>query len=228
MSVVRSHVDAFAFLRRLRAHLGRVLAAFAGGAVAALLLATLVAQDTYAATARIFVVDPAVEQAGLAELQAGALRAKDCQEALNAYEVQIDICRRLGGIYAPEQLPTLLEARVPEGSRVVAITACAAEPNRAADLANASAEAVVAFFGGEERISLAVPPSEPEGPGLGVYALLGALLGGAVALTAVFFGCMLDTSPRTAEEVAQASGLKVLAEVPHAETAKRRVEAGDA
>ena len=115
-----------------------------------------------------------------------------------------------------------LSARVEPNSNLITVSATAAEPQAAADLANSALQATAAVAnrleGGSvvrvEALEDALVPSSPSTPNTLRNVLYGAGIGLLVGLVAAFLRRLLDVNIRTTTDVQKSAGAGLLGTLP--------------
>lgn len=143
-------------------------------------------------------------------------------------EVPIRVARKVGFTGQPTELASSIEVAQDSEAMALTITSGDTDPKRAVQIVNTFADEAVAFFAGSRpeasgtRLSIlerGVPIAEVQGgtlipPGrterTGLAAGLGLLLGMAIALVLN----RLDSRMRSREDIQDALGLPIIAEVP--------------
>lgn len=149
-------------------------------------------------------------------------------------EVPISAAERLGYTGDPAVLATQVVVAVDAAAGAVTIAATDKDGQVAADRANAFAEATVEYATeiGEPDLQIlqrATPlPNRPTGgagvipPGRGMRTALGAAIGLLLGLALAIVLDHLDTRLRTREEIHEATGLPVVAEIPKLSRSERK------
>ncbi len=125
----------------------------------------------------------------------------------------------------PLLVADMIEVDVVRDTALLKLSATAADPVLAADLANVVVEAFIAqeqdllanpYVADRSGLSVvepAVPPASPRGAGPLRNGLIGAVVGAMLALGGVCLIGYLDTAVRSAHDLAALTGLPVLAEI---------------
>jgi succinoglycan biosynthesis transport protein ExoP len=213
------------YLRALRAH----WPLFAGCVLACVLVAGLVAAlqtPTYEARASLFVSSAASRD--LDQTYEGGLlaqqRARSYAELVSSPRLARAVVERLGLSESPAEVQRRLTASVPVDTVLIDVTARAASPERAVELADAVTVELPRFVqeleadGRSSPVSLEVAsrpelPAAAASPRTGVYLALGLLLGLALGTAAVVLRDALDDRLRDGEQAAAAAGVPVLGSV---------------
>lgn len=193
-----------------------------GALVGALLLGFYAAGRVvpiYAATSKLYIVG----QTGgsiFADLQIGTVLTMDYQEVFRTWELHEMVNEQLGLDYSYSQLQSMLTVENPEDTRILCITVRNADPQLAADIANAYANAAKRFIteimdtDSPSTFSVALVPSVAGGIGVTGYVIRGILLGTVLAMGILVLIFLLDNRPKSPEDIMQSAGLPTLAVIP--------------
>ncbi|MFT3970687.1 MAG: O-antigen ligase family protein [Micropruina sp.] len=166
------------------------------GATGAATLA-VVTPRSYAATATVLLswVGPEADVAEPSSVRYVTSRAQTYALLAERPAVLEDAIKRSGLDLTPSKLRSRIETYAPTGAQIIRITAWSTEPQQAADLANATAEAVAVGVRREEVngpfnpgnlaavVAVeAVPPSAAATPRVSMYLTVGSVLGLAAGL----------------------------------------------
>lgn len=189
--------------------------------------------STYTATATLLAeTAPAVGGAGQAPSQTMSLGRLAL--LITTGEIPRLAAERLGFGGDPALLAREVVVTPDQQGGAVTISATDQDSQIAADQANAFADATVEYFetqGGTSRVTIlqeATPlPNKPSGgavipPNRGFRTLLGALVGMLLGLALAILVDHLDRRLRTRDEIHQAVGLPVVAEVPKLPRSERQ------
>ncbi len=183
----------------------------------------------YTATAKLYIVGSQGASI-LTDLQIGTQLKMDYEEVFKTWEVHEMVRAELGLEYGYSALQGMLTVTNPEDTRVLYITVRNANPQLAADLANAYAHAGKEFIlktmdSDEPNIfSVALVPTTAYMRSTTSSVLLG-FMGGSVLMAGILVLIFLfDDRPRTPEHIEQAAGIPTLTVMPSA--AKRSTRRG--
>lgn len=195
--------------------------------VAALLLALLggvygkiMVRPMYAATAKLYIVGQTESSINLSSLQIGTVLSLDYQEVFKTWEVHEMVRQELGLNYSYSQMQSLVNVTKPDDTRVLYITVNHPDPQLAADMANAYAEAAQRFIletmdGDAPNIfSVALVPSASVSTGGSSYIIIGFLLGTILSIGVITLMFVFDDRPRNPANVEDLTGLPTLAVLP--------------
>lgn len=175
---------------------------------------------TYAATAKLYILGSDRASVSMADLQLGEALAQDYQAVFQTWEVYEAVRRTLRLPYSYEQTQNMLTVTAPEDTRLLYITITAPDALLAADMANAYAAEAKAFIRDTMKaeppgdFSPARVPQTAQGVSVELSVMLGFLLGAVLAIAVVTLAFVLDTSPRTPEEIRRDGGMNPLAIIP--------------
>jgi capsular exopolysaccharide synthesis family protein len=155
-------------------------------------------------------------------------RVKSYVVLLGSRRVAEEVIARGGFPYTPEDLARRITASTPTDSQVIDLEVVDSSPDRAAVIANTAFEVFSDVSAdltrnsqlGQSTVVLrmvepATPPLAPSSTGLGLTLVLGLFAGLVVGAAAAFVRNTLDSSIRTPEALAEASGARVLGTVTY-------------
>ncbi|GAA2874043.1 hypothetical protein GCM10010472_34180 [Pseudonocardia halophobica] len=228
------------YLRILRARWAIV--AFAVAVCMAAALATYAVRPTeYTARMSMYVSATGAEDAASAAYgaQLSLQRVKSYVILLGSRRIAEQVVARLDLPDSPDDLSKQITASTPVDSQVIDLEVVDRSPNRAAIIANTvydefvqvSAELTRNSQLGQSTVALrmvepAPPPRSPSSTGLGLTLALGLLAGLIIGVAAAFVRNTLDTSIRTRESLAAATGARVLGTVTY-DVRRRRAPTTD-
>jgi len=184
---------------------------------------------TYSATAKLYIVG---EQGMslISDLQLGSMLTADYEEVFNTWEVHEMVRSELGLDYSYNQLRGMITINIPEGTRILYITARSNDAQMAADVANAYAKAAQNFIvqtmatDMPNIFSVALVPTYGSTTSTVRSIMLGFMAGAVLSLGLIVLLFVIDDRPRTPEHIANAAGIPTLAVMPAANNrAKRRL-----
>lgn len=191
----------------------------AGVAVAALWTIFLVTPQ-YQASSMIYVFSKTTSITSLTDLQIGSQLTGDFQILATSRPVVEKVIKELDLDATYEELIKLIEVTNPGDSRILQITVTHPDPELAADISNAMADALrerVAEVTNSDRpttVESAVVPTKMSSPSLPKNVLIGGLLGLCIAGGIVVLLCLLDDTIKWEDDVERYLGLHVLAAIP--------------
>lgn len=181
----------------------------------------------YTATAKLYIVNPASSGISISDLQLGTVLTLDYQEVFKTWEVHEMVREELNLPITYEQMQSMLTVTNPEDTRILYITVRNSDAQLSADIANAYAKAAKEFImntmKGEQPSDFSIALV----PGVAAYtswmqsALMGFLVGTVLAAGILMLIFILDSSPKTPEDVSKYAGLSTLAILPVSPKAKK-------
>jgi capsular polysaccharide biosynthesis protein len=203
-----------------------VLSKFKYILLTAVLCATLAAtyaffimKPIYAATAKLYIMGQDSSSI-LADLQIGSYLTMDYQEVFKTWEVHEMVREELSLSYSYKDMQDMLKVTNPSDTRVLYIIVKNADPHLATSMANAYAKAAKKFIletmDSEEpsTFSVALVPGTATGISRTGCVAIGLLVGTALAVVVILLKELLDTRPKTPEDIAQCADIPTLAIVP--------------
>jgi len=210
-----------------------------GCIVAAIAVAALVTMQTtplYSSSARLFVsTSPADSSEGYQGSLFAAQRVTSYADLVNGRELSTRVISELGLGMEPDELVEKIEASVVPETVLLELTVTDPDPGQAQILAQTTAEQLTGFVDeletppGRNRAAIkasivdtAALPSSPVSPqplrNLGLAAILGLLLG----LGSAVLRELLDTTLKSHQEVTEAAGAPVMANIAFDSDAAKR------
>lgn len=181
----------------------------------------------YAATAKLYIMGQDSSSI-LADLQIGSYLTKDYQEVFQTWEVHEMVREELNLPYTYKDMQEMLTVTNPSDTRVLYITIKNTDPDLATKMANSYAKAakkfIVETMDSEEpsTFSVALVPGTATGISRTSYVAIGLLAGTALAVLIILLKELLDTRPKTPEDISQYAGIPTLAIIPSTtQTTKR-------
>lgn len=196
-----------------------------GTVLGALLLGGYAASNVvpiYAATSKLYIMG----QTGtsiISDLQIGEKLTMDYQEVFKTWEVHQMVNEQLGLEFSYSRLQSMLTVSNPEDSRVLYITVRDTDAQRAADIANAYAEAAKKFItqtmdtDEPSTFSIALVPGVAGGTNVTGYIIRGILLGTVLAGGILVLIFLLDNRPKSPEDIMHYANIPTLAVIPRHE-----------
>lgn len=179
-------------------------------------------QPTYTSTTRIYVVNQATDNKNLSaqDLQAGTYLANDYKEIITSNDVLSEVIKDEKLNLSETELSKMVSVNIPTDTRLISISVKAKTGQDAQVLANKVREVAskkiknVTKVDDVTTLGEAKLPSSPSSPNIKRNVLLGAILGGFVAIVAVLVREVLDDRVRRPEDVEDALGMALLGIVP--------------
>ena len=178
-------------------------------------------QPTYTSTTRIYVVNQATDNNNLSaqDLQAGTYLANDYKEIITSNDVLSEVIKDEKLNMTEAELAKMISVNIPTDTRLISISVNAKTGQDAQTLANkvreVASEKIKKVTKVEDVTTLeeAKLPESPS-PNIKLNVLLGAVLGGFLAVVGVLVREILDDRVRRPEDVEDALGMTLLGIVP--------------
>ena len=179
-------------------------------------------QPTYTSTTRIYVVNQATDNNNLSaqDLQAGTYLANDYKEIITSNDVLSEVIKDEKLNLSEAELSKMVSVNIPTDTRLISISVNAKTGQDAQTLANkvreVASEKIKNVTKVEDVTTLeeAKLPESPSSPNIKRNVLLGAVLGGFLAVVGVLVREILDDRVRRPEDVEDALGMTLLGIVP--------------
>ena len=179
-------------------------------------------QPTYTSTTRIYVVNQATDNKNLSaqDLQAGTYLVNDYKEIITSNDVLSEVIKDEKLNLSEAELSKMVSVNIPTDTRLISISVKAKTGQDAQVLANKVREVAskkiktVTKVEDVTTLEEAKLPSSPSSPNIKRNVLLGAILGGFVAIVAVLVREVLDDRIRRPEDVEDALEMTLLGIVP--------------
>ena len=168
-------------------------------------------QPTYTSTTRIYVVNQATDNKNL---------SADYKEIITSNDVLSEVIKDEKLNLSETELSKMVSVNIPTDTRLISISVKAKTGQDAQVLANKVREVAskkiknVTKVDDVTTLGEAKLPSSPSSPNIKRNVLLGAILGGFVAIVAVLVREVLDDRVRRPEDVEDALGMALLGIVP--------------
>ena len=194
--------------------LGMVLGAVLLGAYASSSITPI-----YTATSKLYIMG-STGSSIIADLQIGTVLTMDYQEVFKTWEVHQMVNEALGTNYSYSALQSMISVSNPEDTRILYITARHPDSQTAADIANAYATAAKHFIvqtmktDEPSTFSIALVPGTASGGGITGYVIRGILLGTVLAGGLLVLVFLLDSRPKSPEDVMRYANIPTLAVIP--------------
>ena len=179
-------------------------------------------QPTYTSTTRIYVVNQATDNKNLSaqDLQAGTYLVNDYKEIITSNDVLSEVIKDERLNLSEAELSKMVSVNIPTDTRLISISVKAKTGQDAQVLANKVREVAskkiktVTKVEDVTTLEEAKLPSSPSSPNIKRNVLLGAILGGFVAIVAVLVREVLDDRIRRPEDVEDVLEMTLLGIVP--------------
>ncbi|NLI20035.1 MAG: hypothetical protein GX418_00585 [Clostridiales bacterium] len=233
---VETEIDLIELAYQLLAHIKLIVLLSLLGAALAAAITFFFITPVYEATAKLYVLNSQDSAVNLSDLQIGSYLANDYIEVFKTWEVHEMVINNLGLHYSYGQLQSMLTIDNPNDTRILYITVKSTDAREAAAIANEYASVAIKYIANtmatEEpnKMSVALPPSNPSSPSKTLNILLGFMAGLALAIGWTTVRFVMDDKIKSVDDVRKYAGLPVLAVVPtlgaivvksHAKEAKR-------
>ena len=179
-------------------------------------------QPTYTSTTRIYVVNQATDNNNLSaqDLQAGTYLVNDYKEIITSNDVLSEVIKDEKLNLSEAELSKMVSVNIPTDTRLISISVNAKTGQDAQTLANKVREVAskkikkVTKVEDVTMLEEAKLPVSPSSPNIKLNVLLGAVLGGFLAVVGVLVREILDDRVRRPEDVEDALGMTLLGIVP--------------
>ncbi|MCE2093548.1 capsular biosynthesis protein CpsC [Streptococcus thermophilus] len=179
-------------------------------------------QPTYTSSTRIYVVNQANDGKNLSaqDLQAGTFLTKDYKEIITSNDVLSEVIKDEKLNMTEAELAKMISVDIPTDTRLISISVNAKTGQDAQTLANkvreAASEKIKNVIKDEDVTTLeeAKLPESPSSPNIKRNVLLGAVLGGFLAVVGVLGREILDDRIRRPEDIEETLGMTLLGIVP--------------
>ena len=179
-------------------------------------------QPTYTSTTRIYVVNQATDNKNLSaqDLQAGTYLVNDYKEIITSNDVLSEVIKDEKLNLSEAELSKMVSVNIPTDTRLISISVKAKTGQDAQVLANKVREVAskkiktVTKVEDVTTLEEAKLPSSPSSPNIKRNVLLGAILGGFVAIVALLVREVLDDRIRRPEDVEDVLEMTLLGIVP--------------
>lgn len=179
-------------------------------------------QPTYTSKTRIYVVNQATDNKNLSaqDLQAGTYLVNDYKEIITSNDVLSEVIKDEKLNLSEAELSKMVSVNIPTDTRLISISVKAKTGQDAQVLANKVREVAskkiktVTKVEDVTTLEEAKLPSSPSSPNIKRNVLLGAILGGFVAIVAVLVREVLDDRIRRPEDVEDVLEMTLLGIVP--------------
>ncbi|MFB5969246.1 capsular biosynthesis protein CpsC [Streptococcus thermophilus] len=180
-------------------------------------------QPTYTSTTRIYVANQATDNNNnlfAQDLQAATYLANDYKEIITSNDVLSEVIKDEKLNLSEAELSKMVSVNIPTDTRLISISVNAKTGQDAQTLANkvreVASKKIKKVTKAEDVTTLeeAKLPESPSSPNIKLNVLLGAVLGGFLAVVGVLVREILDDRVRRPEDVEDALGMTLLGIVP--------------
>ena len=174
----------------------------------------------YTGTSMIFILTKTTSVTSLADIQLGSELTTDFVMLVTSRPTLERVIDELDLTEEPKDLQEMITVSNPADTRILQIDVSNPDPQLAADISNALADATadaVADIMSTDRPSIveeAVVPEAPSSPSLMKNAMLGAMAGLFLAMAIVILRFLMDDTIKTEDDVAKYLNLNTLAALP--------------
>lgn len=174
----------------------------------------------YTGTSMIFVLTKTTSVTSLADIQLGSALTTDFVMLATSRPTLERVIDELDLTEEPKDLQEMITVSNPADTRILQIDVSNPDPQLAADISNALADATadaVADIMSTDRPSIveeAVVPEAPSSPSLMKNVMLGAMAGLFLAMAIVILRFLMDDTIKTEDDVAKYLNLNTLAALP--------------
>lgn len=197
-----------------------IFIALAVGTVA-LLGSIFFIKPKYTSTTRIYVVSRSSDSSLTnQDLQAGSYLVNDYKEVITSNEVLSSVIDQEKLSLSTSELSDMITIDIPTDTRVISISVEDTDAQEASDIANTirevAAEKIKSVTKVDDVTTLeaAEVASKPSSPNIKRNAVLGALVGGFLAIVGILVLEVLDDRVRRPEDVEEVLGMTLLGVVP--------------
>lgn len=187
----------------------------------ALLGSVFLVKPKYTSTTRIYVVSRSSDSSLTnQDLQAGSYLVNDYKEVITSNEVLSSVISQENLSLSTSELSGMISVSIPTDTRVISISVEDTDAQEAADIANTirevAAEKIKSVTKVDDVTTLeaAEVASKPSSPNVKRNTLLGALVGGFLAVVSILVLEVLDDRVRRPEDVEEVLGMTLLGVVP--------------
>lgn len=187
----------------------------------ALLGSVFLIKPKYSSTTRIYVVSRSSDSSLTnQDLQAGSYLVNDYKEVITSSEVLSSVINQENLSLSTSELSSMISVSIPTDTRVISISVEDTDAQEAANIANTirevAAEKIKSVTKVDDVTTLeaAEVASKPSSPNIKRNAVLGALVGGFLAIVGILVLEVLDDRVRRPEDVEEVLGMTLLGVVP--------------
>ena len=190
------------------------------GAVVLGFYSAVLVTPVYTATSKLYIIGNAGGSSILSDLQIGSALTDDYQEVFKTWEVHQMVNEELGTNYSYSELQDMITVANPEDTHILSITVKNTDSEKAAEIANAYVAAAKRFItqtmntDEPNTFSIALVPGSASGVGVTGYVIRGMLLGTVLAIGVLVLVFLLDSRPKSAEDIKNVADIPTLAIIP--------------
>lgn len=217
-----AEIDVLYLLKKLWSNKFLITLIAVVGALVGLLISLFLITPEYTSVTRIYVVNQNSNSNNITtqDLQAGDYLVNDYKEIIRSNDVLSAVIANNGLSMDVEDLLKKVKVSIPTDTRVISILVEDKDPQLASSLANSireiAAEKIKSVTRVEDVTTLEVaePSDEPSSPNIKRNVVLGALVGGFLAVISVLLVEVLDDRVKRPEDVEEVLGITLLGVVP--------------
>ncbi|MGT2926480.1 Wzz/FepE/Etk N-terminal domain-containing protein [Streptococcus cuniculipharyngis] len=217
-----AEIDVLYLLKKLWSNKFLITLIAVVGALSGLLISLFLITPEYTSVTRIYVVNQNSNSNNITtqDLQAGDYLVNDYKEIIRSNDVLSAVIANNGLSMDVEDLLKKVKVSIPTDTRVISILVEDKDPQLASSLANSireiAAEKIKSVTRVEDVTTLEVaePSEEPSSPNIKRNVVLGALVGGVLAVISVLLMEILDDRVKRPEDVEEVLGITLLGVVP--------------
>lgn len=215
-------IDIFYLLKKLWSNKFLITLIAVVGATVALLISLFLITPEYTSTTRIYVVNQNSTSTNITtqDLQAGDYLVNDYKEIITSNDVLSEVITSNNLAFDVKELLKKVRVSIPTSTRVISISVEDPDPQKASDLANSIREVAAEKIKDVTRVEdvttleVAKPMDEPSSPKISRNVVLGALVGGLIAVISLLLGEILDDRIKRPEDIEEVLGMTLLGVVP--------------
>lgn len=212
-------IDLIALFHELWRHILIIILCFIVGLLGSGLVTKLLITPLYQSSAMIYILGNSTSVSGI-NLQLSKQLTVDYTILATSRPVVNEAIAALGQDYTYGNIVGKTTVENPSGSSILKITVTSADPQEAADIANALADAtsnsVATVMNMDKPTTMeeASVPSSPVSPNLLKNAAMGGIAGGLLACAVIVIRFLLDDTIKTEEDIRKYLDLNTLASIP--------------
>ena len=212
----RVEIDVLALLHKLWSKKVFILFTAFYVAVFAFLGTYFLIQPTYTSSTRIYVANQTNDSKNISaqDLQAGTFLTKDYKEIITSNDVLSEVIKDEKLKMTEAELAKKISVNIPTDTRLISISVSAKTGQDAQLLANKVREVASEKIKKVTKVEDAKLPESPSSPNIKRNVLIGAVLGGFLAVVGVLGREILDDRIRRPEDIEETLGMTLLGIVP--------------
>ncbi|TWT11044.1 Wzz/FepE/Etk N-terminal domain-containing protein [Streptococcus sp. sy004] len=215
-------IDIFYLLKKLWGNKFLITLIAVIGATLGLLISLFLITPEYTSTTRIYVVNQSSNTNNITtqDLQAGDYLVNDYKEIITSNDVLSAVIQENSLDLEFSELSKKLSVSIPTDTRVISISVEDKDPQEASKLANSIREVAAEKIKDVTRVEdvttleVAKPNDEPSSPKIKRNLILGALIGGVIAIAGLLLLEILDDRVKRPEDIDEVLGMTLLGVVP--------------